>query len=500
MKKKRVSRMSRKVGILILIFVIFSSILTPNSLSNIMAGNPIIQITEFSFFPLDALTEGTNVTFKAIIKNTSSTDINEVGVTLFVDGKVVIERTIPKITKNTSSTQSFMYTIPGNFVGEHTAKIVASVSSPQSEEIKSEKNFEVLPFLADLSITPQDISISPSAPKTGDTVKCTAKVKNLSGSVTALNVKVTFYLNSLQNEIGVKTIGLIGYFDYGTATLEYKLGTNSSGSQKLIVVVDKDNAIKEINEQNNRAEKSFTVTQALPDLSIGANDVSYTPTTLKGGDKVTLKAVVKNLGIVAASNFKVSFYFDEQKIFERSIFALPKSSSTTVTYIYQLPFSISGSKSFLARVDEKSAVKESNETNNQAQKTIVVNKNSSAPPIFSGLADLSIVPSDISISPFSPKADDKVTFSVKVRNKGTVSAKDIRVNFYLNDLTNEICVDTIPEINKGGYYTVSYQYILGMNSNQKLIVVVDQYNKIRESNEQNNKGEKSFKVLQASKI
>jgi len=499
MKKKRVSRMSRKVGILILIFVIFSSILTPNSLSNIMAGNPIIQITEFSFFPLDALTEGTNVTFKAIIKNIYSADISNVNVRLFVDNKLVIERTIPKITKNTSSTQSFMYTIPGNFVGEHTAKIVASVTSPQSEEIKSEKNFKVLPFLADLSITSQDVSISPSAPKTGDTVKFTAKVKNLSGSVTALNVKVTFYLNSLQNEIGVKTIGLIGYFDYGTATLEYKLGTNSSGSQKLIVVVDEDNAIKEINEQNNRAEKSFTVTQALPDLSIGANDVSYTPATLKGGDKVTLKVVVKNLGIVAASNFKVSFYFDEQKIFERSIFALPKSSSTTVTYIYQLPFSISGSKSFVAKVDEQNAVKESNETNNQAQKTIVVNKNSSAPPIVSGLADLSIVPSDISISPSSPKAGDKVTFSAKVRNKGTVSAKDIRVNFYLNDLTNEICVDTIPEINKGGYYTVSYQYTLdtNINSNQKLIVVVDQYNKIKESNEQNNKGEKSFTVTQA---
>jgi len=75
-----------------------------------------------------------------------------------------------------------------------------------------------------------------------------------------------------------------------------------------------------------------------PDLTISASDMKITPTTYKGGDKITLSAKVLNSGNVKATNIKVDFYFGSVKVYTKTISSLSKM--VKALSIINIPFQL----------------------------------------------------------------------------------------------------------------------------------------------------------------
>jgi len=218
-----------------------------------------------------------------------------------------------------------------------------------------------------------------------------------------------------------------------------------------------------------------------PDLTISASDMKITPTTYKGGDKITLSAKVLNSGNVKATNIKVDFYFGETKIYSKTIKSLSPNAKSNVTYKYTLPVNLAGAVAFKAVADPDNAIQEIKEDNNNAEISANVNQ-----------AIIDLMVDSLKTSNAKPKVGQKVSIQVKVRNDGNVKATNVKVNVYLGDNNNISAPNfttIISSINKKAVSSKSFSWTIPNNipgANYPIRAVVDPDNSIAESNELNN--------------
>ncbi|GII31092.1 CARDB domain-containing protein [Planotetraspora mira] len=146
-----------------------------------------------------------------------------------------------------------------------------------------------------------------------------------------------------------------------------------------------------------------------PDLTV--TGLSSSPANPVETDAVTLSATVKNQGSANSGATNVNFYFGTTKVGTASVGALAAGASTTVTA--NIGPRDAGTYALSAKVDEANSVIEQNETNNSfASSTSVVVR-----PVDSS----DLVPT-ASWTPSNPASGNVVTFSVALKNQGTVAS------------------------------------------------------------------------------
>jgi len=217
-------------------------------------------------------------------------------------------------------------------------------------------------LLADLTLNASDLSFVPVNPAEDDcvNVNITAIVHNIGGA-DANNFTVSF-------TDGTALIGdIIISARANSSSNASILWTAASGEHNISVVADAGNEIVESNDTNNEAEKAITV-QTKPELC--TTDISFSPVSPTEGESVTITAVINNTGWSAASDFTASFFVDGAligNITNISVNAL-SSSKATITWL-----AVSGKHNIRVFADSYDVIQESNETNNNASRTITVN-------------------------------------------------------------------------------------------------------------------------------
>ncbi|MEV1172815.1 discoidin domain-containing protein, partial [Nonomuraea sp. NPDC049784] len=152
----------------------------------------------------------------------------------------------------------------------------------------------------------------------------------------------------------------------------------------------------------------FGTASANPDLT--ASNLTSSPAAPVETDAVTLSATVKNAGTAGSAATSVNFYAGSTKVGSAGVGALAAGASTTVSA--NIGTRDAGTYQLSAKVDEDDKVIELNEANNTATGTLTVK------PVDT--ADL--IASPVAWTPGNPAAGNTVTFSVAIKNQGTVAS------------------------------------------------------------------------------
>ncbi|MCO6003480.1 discoidin domain-containing protein [Actinoallomurus purpureus] len=147
-----------------------------------------------------------------------------------------------------------------------------------------------------------------------------------------------------------------------------------------------------------------------PDLTIGG--MSWSPASPTETDAVSLTATVKNTGTAASDPTNVNFYLAGQKVGTAAVGALAAGASTTVTA--SAGTRDAGTYQLSAKVDEADDILELNEDNNSYTNPTSLT--------VAPVASSDLIASSVTWTPGNPASGNNVTFSVAVKNQGTVAS------------------------------------------------------------------------------
>ncbi len=147
-----------------------------------------------------------------------------------------------------------------------------------------------------------------------------------------------------------------------------------------------------------------------PDLTV--TSLSASPASPVETDAVTLSATVRNAGSLGSGATTVNFYLGGTKAGTASVGALAAGASATVTA--NIGQRDAGSYPLSAKVDESNTVIEQNETNNAFT--------ASSPLVVKPVDSSDLVASPVSWSPGNPAGGSTVTFTVAIKNQGTIAS------------------------------------------------------------------------------
>ncbi|MEU8142630.1 discoidin domain-containing protein [Nonomuraea sp. NPDC048901] len=145
-----------------------------------------------------------------------------------------------------------------------------------------------------------------------------------------------------------------------------------------------------------------------PDLTVSG--LTASPASPVETDAVTLSATVKNAGTAPSAATSVNFYLGSVKAGTANVGALAAGASATVSSA--IGARDAGTYQVSAKVDEDGKVVELNEGNNTATASLTVK------PVDT--ADLIAAP--VAWTPGNPGQGDTVTFSVGIKNQGTIAS------------------------------------------------------------------------------
>ncbi|MET8335521.1 galactose-binding domain-containing protein [Streptosporangium canum] len=146
-----------------------------------------------------------------------------------------------------------------------------------------------------------------------------------------------------------------------------------------------------------------------PDLTI--TGMSSAPSAPVETDSVTLTATVKNIGTAASGATNVNFYLGTAKVGTATVGALAAGASTSVSA--GVGPRDAGTYPLSAKVDEANNVIEQNEANNG---------HTNPSPLVVRPVDSSDLVATTSWTPSNPANGNVVTFSVAIKNQGTVAS------------------------------------------------------------------------------
>jgi hypothetical protein len=264
------------------------------------------------------------------------------------------------------------------------------------------------------------------------------------------DIDVTADLNLSSVEVG-GTVEVSGYVIYDVGepvenaevniTIQYEVGywvttTNSTGyyTQEITAPSDTGTYAIRVNAKKEYFDEVFTdvdqenlqvIEITEPDLEVSTNDIDFIPSVPNSGDDVQIRITVHNLGNAPASDVAVNVYSGDSGSYDTYI------GSDTITSIsedggYELATvdwdtsGISGVVYIYALLDPTDSITESDETNNEASKSITVQ----------GKPDFTIAAEDITFSTQNPKQGEEFTIQLKIHNIGS---EDGTVNYKVYD-------------------------------------------------------------------
>ncbi|MGW7687131.1 discoidin domain-containing protein [Kribbella sp. NPDC054772] len=168
-----------------------------------------------------------------------------------------------------------------------------------------------------------------------------------------------------------------------------------------------------------------------PDLTL--SNVSWTPTSPVETDTITVRATVNNSGTAGSAATDVNFYLGTTKVGTAAVGALAAGASATVSA--SIGTRDAGSYALSAKVDEANSVIEQNDGNNTA--------NASGPLVVTPVASSDLVAAAVNWTPGNPSAGNSVSFSVALKNQGSVATASGAHGITLTVLNGSTVVTTL---------------------------------------------------------
>jgi len=251
--------------------------------------------------------------------------------------------------------------------------------------------------LPDLAIDAGDISFSNDSPMEGEIVVVLAQVRNVGGEV-AENVSVEFddwcQMCGETYVMGVDDIGSVPPGGAANASVSWDT-TGRPGWNWITVIADPSDRVEESTEGNNAATKAILVEPAggaLPDLTLAPSDIAFSDDAPIEGDAIAISARVYNVGLATAENVTVEFRDDvcpgcnsTYVIGTDGIGSIPPGGNAVASVSWDTTGQ-PGVSTISVIADPADLVAESNESNNEASRSIVVQPVGSRQPLVDVLA------------------------------------------------------------------------------------------------------------------
>jgi subtilase family serine protease len=431
-----------------------------------VSGKPDLIVSDISWSP-SSPKEGDLITFTVYIKNQATGNAGSFKVSYYFDGVKLGEWSISGLLAGQTVTKSFNWSA---VVGTHMVKAIAdsgyNVDEGDENNNLREESFSVS-GKPDLIVT--DISWIPSTPKEGEVITFTVYIKN-QATGNAGSFKVSYYIDG--TKLGEWFIYSLSAGQTTTKTFAW---TAVVGTYTVKAFADSSYNVDETNEGNN--EREVILVGPKPDLIV--SDISWNPTNPVEGDTITFNVTIKNRGAARSGSFKTSFYIGGVKLGEWSIYGLSAGQEISATFTWT---AVEGSHSVKAFVDSTNAIMEESETNNEKQKTFQVGPKPKP----------ELIVYDIGWTPSGPVEGDPVTFTVTIKNNGTVNAGSFRVAYYIDGA--KLGEWFISSLSAGQNTTKTFTWTAVGVGNHTVRVCADPNNDIKEENETNNCRDKNFAV------
>ncbi|MEZ4712989.1 MAG: CARDB domain-containing protein [Caldilineaceae bacterium] len=251
------------------------------------APNLVAKEANVSFTPSDAKTFD-DVTITIAVINDGTAEANDVGVRFFdVTGEnpapIGQPQTIENIPVGGSGAASVSYST-GGAVGERKIRIVVDPNNFINELKETDNEIKAITLKVtahlgpNLVMLPGNIGLNPPSPIDGDQVVLHAVVINNGASgVRDVDVQFIDVTGGGIEPIGApQSITTIPAGSSGAAEVTFDT-EGRVGERKVRVVVDPNNFINEVNEEDNEANTSFTVSPPPANLSILPGNIKFDP-------------------------------------------------------------------------------------------------------------------------------------------------------------------------------------------------------------------------------
>lgn len=358
-----------------------------------------------------------------------------------------------------------------NSTGEATISVDAASTGPIDIVVTAHNylfyedtlDIEIEP--ADLTLSTNDIQFSNNNPEEDEQVTISATIHNQ--GQTAFTPPVTIrFTDGNPNKGGLKISDKVlsdAIVIGGQKAVQTLWTAIGGGNHSIYVEIDPEGVVVESFKNNNQAFKSLRVEQ--PDLTISPDDISITPTgTVSQTQEVTISVVVHNVGEVSVSDVIVKFYIkdpvngDQQIGSDKTISSIAIGKTGEASILWSP--TTSGDQEIIVKIDPDNNISESNESNNEAEKSFTVN----SPPIISDIPDLPLDEDSISLNAIDLELyiydADNTIYELYIELQNTNSSHCI-VN-----LTSENTINIIPEANWNGLSVVNVNVSDGIDATE----------------------------------
>jgi hypothetical protein len=215
-------------------------------------------------------------------------------------------------------------------------------------------------LIAKPDLTIVSANYSPKTASVQQQVNISAQISNI-GNWTSPIANVTLYINGN----AIQTAQISGLNPNANTTITFAWTPTAIGNYTAMIVVDPDNAISEVNENNNSYNLTIEVSK-IADLTISV----ALPTSSMVYKEVAFSVAVVNIGSATAYNFSIAVYIDANKIDEKRIASLDPNGQVLLEYTFA-PHE-ARTYTVTAVVDPENNVIESSESNNNVSATIKI--------------------------------------------------------------------------------------------------------------------------------
>jgi subtilase family serine protease len=425
---------------------------------------PDLTVPEISFSPNNPAV-GDIVTVSVTVKNQGTSSCGSSSLAGYVDSAIVSTLPVGPLEAGQETTVVFTWQAGP---GTHNIKAVADSSGTVAEvnEANNTRTFTLTAMAPDLDV--QSITWTPASPSKGDNIVINVVIKN-QGSLRSPLTSLTLYIDG--NTRGTQNV--YGIDPGGSFTLNYNW-IAQSGQHIIEAAVDEASRIVEVDKTNN--VKTVTFSPQQPDLTI--EDITWSPKNPSRDDVVTFTIAIKNQGIGRADPSLLAYYIDEVYQSLLQVNAVEAGASANITFTWQAQ---PDEHKIRAALDFAGTIAESDETNNE--KTVTFS--TLAPDLF--VKNVTWTPSDVAVG-------DTVTFTAVIRNQGSGKALDSRAICYIDGQFQGFLSYPAIEAGHEASQTINWQ---ASGGSHVISIVADDDNKLAESNEENNKLNKSVPVIPA---
>ena len=229
--------------------------------------------------------------------------------------------------------------------------------------------------LPDLAIYGDGITFSSDRPFDGDVIDICGKVLNI-GNASALEVRTDFFDHFGGSAIKINTTWIHEIPPGENRTTCTPWTAHPSGVHGIVLSVDPENKIEEFREDNNIADRSIEVqprTTLLPDLTIDGG-IHYSNNHPKEGDVIKICVIVVNIGDAGADDIPVRFTDIFKGVSTRigTKFISHLDPGAWAETCIEWTAKPTGQHVTVAAVDPENKIPESNERNNVADASILV--------------------------------------------------------------------------------------------------------------------------------